>query len=391
MNGDLSLEQLYERYLDNRLSEEELADFLLRLHHPENEERAAQLMDQTWEKMFTLKEGEARVVPFWKGDFFRIAAAAVVVLTIGMVAYFTFFNQAEKAEKAGVASQQERFKNDLHPGTNHAELILADGSKVNLDSAHKGSLAMEGTVEVTRLENGQIVYEAPLRQAQGDIRYNTIRNPRGSKVVSLTLSDGSKVWLDAASSITYPAAFTGRERKVEITGQAYFEVATDPLPTSPEGGGKRAFVVSKGDLEVAVLGTHFNVMAFDDEEDIQVTLLEGVVKVSRLTTHDSRLLKPGQQAVLTHDSRLTTQDAVDLDQTMAWKNGIFQFRDMTIEALMKQVARWYDVEVIFEDRPTEHFISTIPRDVPASQVFKILETTGRVHFRIEGKKVVVMK
>lgn len=388
MNGNLSLEQLYERYLDNRLSEEELADFLLRLHHPENEERAAQLMDQTWEKMFTLKEGEARVVPFWKSGFFRMAAAAVVVLTIGMVAYFSFFNEAEKTEKAGVASQQERFKNDLQPGTNHAELILADGSTVNLDSAQKGSLAREGRVEITRLENGQIVYDAPAKA--NEVLYHTIRNPRGSKVLSLTLSDGSRVWLDAASSITYPAAFIGKERKVEITGQAYFEVA----PLSPKGGQKMPFIVKKSDMEVTVLGTHFNVKAFDDEEDIQVTLLEGSVAVSRESGIGSRervVIKPGQQAQTKLSGELSVVSDADVDGVMAWKNGIFQFRDMTIEALMKQVARWYDVEVIYEDRPTEHFVSTIPRDVPASQVFKILETTGRVHFRIEGKKVVVMK
>jgi len=170
-----------------------------------------------------------------------------------------------------------------------------------------------------------------------------------------------------------------RERRVQVTGQAYFEVVHDA---------SKPFHVQKGDVDVAVLGTHFNVNAFDDEDALRVTLLQGSVKVSRGS--DSKLIKPGEQVVAKANS-LTIDYSPDLDQTMAWKNGMFKFNDITIEDLMKQLARWYDVEVVYEDRPAEHFVSTIPRDVPASQAFKILETTGRVHFKIDGKKVTVMK
>lgn len=312
----------------------------------------------------------------------RWAAAAAAVLILGVGGWF-LINRPQQPN-AGPQAVEQRFKNDVQPGTNNAVLTLADGTQVILDSAESGVLATEETVKVTRLENGEIVYKAPLRQAQGDIRYNTINNPKGSRVVSLTLADGSKVWLDAASSITYPTAFLGKERKVEMTGQAYFEVA----PLSPKGGQKMPFIVSKGDMEVTVLGTHFNVMAFDEEPTMNVTLLEGSVRVAKGTSN--QVIKPSEQAQLAKDNSIRVVNA-DIEQTMAWKNGIFKFQDITIEPLMKQLARWYDVEVVFEEKPTDRFVSSIPRDVPASQVFRILETTGRVHFKIEGKKVTVMK
>jgi ferric-dicitrate binding protein FerR (iron transport regulator) len=206
-------------------------------------------------------------------------------------------------------------------------------------------------------------------------------------VVNLTLADGSKVWLDAASTITYPTAFTGKERRVEINGQAYFEVAK-ASSNSPGGGKKIPFIVEMNGASVEVLGTHFNVMAFEEESTMQVTLLEGSVEVK---SQKSKVkIKPGQQAVVGQRD-IDVVNAVNIDSVMAWKEGVFRFQGTTIESIMKQLARWYDVEVVYENKPTDIFVSTVPRDVPASQVFHILEATGRVHFRIEGKKVVVMK
>jgi ferric-dicitrate binding protein FerR (iron transport regulator) len=308
-------------------------------------------------------------------------------------------------------SQEKRFKNDVAPGTNHAILTLADGSQVILDSAHSGALATEGAVKVQKTADGQIVYQstAPVTE----VKYNTITVPKGSQVVNLTLADGSKVWLDAASTITYPTAFTGKERRVEINGQAYFEVAKTSSNSS--GGGKKIpFIVEMNGASVEVLGTHFNVNAYEDEKAIKVTLLEGSVRVAlrpdsyrdqgdkalRVPQGDKGavVIKPGEQAVLRPDRyrdqgdrQIKVVDNVDLSGVMAWKEGMFKFQGTTIEPIMKQLTRWYDVEVVYENKPTDIFVTTIPRDVSVSQVLKILETTGRVHFRIEGKKVVVMR
>jgi transmembrane sensor len=320
-------------------------------------------------------------------------AAIVLVMTVGG---WLLLGRGD-AKPAGVPSVAERFKNDVQPGTNRPTLTLADGRQVILESEKESGsevLATEGVVKVRRLENGQIIYDATAPATE--VKYNTITNPRGSRVVSLTMADGSRVWLDAASSITYPTAFVGKERAVTMTGQAYFEVAHNAA---------KPFVVRKPDdgVAVQVLGTHFNVMAFGDE-DVRVTLLEGSVEVARNPeasgakkgnpeASGARVrIRPGEQAVMGHDEGdIAVVTGVDIEGTMAWKNGVFKFQDIKIEPLMKQLARWYDVEVVFEDKIDEHFVSTIPRDVAASEVFKILETTGRVHFRIEGKRITVTK
>jgi transmembrane sensor len=309
---------------------------------------------------------------------FRWASVAAIVLVLA-VGGWLLLGRGD-AKPVDVPSVAERFKNDVQPGTNRPTLTLADGRKVVLDSAGSGVLAAEGTVKVRQLENGQIVYDATAPATE--VKYNTITNPRGSRVVSLTMADGSRVWLDAASSITYPTAFVGKERGVTMTGQAYFEVAHNAA---------MPFVVRKPDdgVAVQVLGTHFNVMAFGDE-DLRVTLLEGSVEVQRQKAKVK--IRPGEQAVMGHDEGdIAVVAGVDMEGTMAWKNGVFKFQDIKIEPLMKQLARWYDVEVVFDDKIDEHFVSTIPRDVPASEVFKILETTGRVHFRIDGKRITVTK
>jgi ferric-dicitrate binding protein FerR (iron transport regulator) len=193
----------------------------------------------------------------------------------------------------------------------------------------------------------------------------------------MTLSDGSKVWLNAGSSVRFPVAFTGNERKVSITGEAYFEVAHDA---------RKPFIVKdiNRNAEVQVFGTHFNVNAYDDEPTINVTLLEGSVKVN------NTMIKPGQQAQVGNGVKVASN--VDFDEVMAWKNGRFQFEGAGIEEVMRQVARWYDVEVIYENKPlNQHFRGGISREVEASKLFKMLEMTEAVHFRIEGKKVYVIK
>jgi len=308
------------------------------------------------------------------------AAAASIILLLGAGAYFLFFNRAEKPTEIVKTVLPDYMK---APETNKAMITLANGQKVYLDSAVNGTLAMQGNVKLVKLANGQIAYQTASGETINEIKYNTLENPNGSKVIDMTLADGSQVWLNAGSSVTYPVAFVGKERKVSITGEAYFEVAPS---ISPEGGGKKPFIVKKGDAEVIVLGTHFNVNAYDDESDIKVTLLEGSVKVIKGSANS--LLKQGQQAQVTNEVKVV--NGADLEQVMAWKNGYFNFNSAGIRTIMKQLARWYDVEVSYEGNvPLQHITGEISRNVNASEVLKMLEYAG-VHFRIEGKSIVVL-
>jgi ferric-dicitrate binding protein FerR (iron transport regulator) len=264
------------------------------------------------------------------------------------------------------------------PTGNRATITLADGTKVFLDSAGKGQLAQQGTIKLIKLANGKIAYQ-PVDNGRGQsIAYNTLSNPRGSKVIDMQLSDGSHVWLNAGSSITYPVAFIGSDRRVELEGEGYFEVAKDA---------KRKFIVTANGVSTEVLGTHFNVNAFkDDGDDIKITLLEGSVKINN--GNASGLLKPGQQALVAKEVKIVSD--VDLHLVMAWKNGYFQFDKASLQNVMKQISRWYDVDVVYEgyNQPRE-FAGEIQRDLSLSEVLKILEK-NKVHFRIEGKKLRVM-
>lgn len=319
---------------------------------------------------------EAReTIPLYKRPMLRWVAAASIVLMLGLGSYLLFFNKQVKQDEVVNTAKPNDVK---APETNRAMITLADGRQLYLDSIANGELVQQGNVKLVKLANGQIAYQTASGEILKEIKYNTLQNPRGSKAIDMTLADGSRVWLNAGSSVTYPITFVGTERKVSITGEAYFEISHD--------AGK-PFIVSKGAMQVQVLGTRFNVNAYDDETNIKVTLLEGLVKVN--TRSESSLLKPGQQALVGPDIKVANN--VDTEQVMAWKNGRFQFESTDIKEVMRQIARWYDVEVEYQDTIEEKLGGTISRNVTASQVFKMLELTGIVHFRIEGRKVVVTK
>ncbi|MEP7257618.1 MAG: FecR domain-containing protein, partial [Flavitalea sp.] len=207
--------------------------------------------------------------------------------------------------------------------------------------------------------------------------YNMMATPAGRQY-SLTLADGTRVWLNASSSISFPTVFGNKKREVSITGEVYFEVA--PVKTAP-------FVVKhNGNIEVEVLGTHFNINSYDNEATPRTTLLEGKVKVK--FQNSTSILKPGEQASLNKEGNISIASNVDLEEVMAWKNGMFQFDNTAIDAVMRQLARWYDVEIEYRGAILKHFGGNISRDVNLSQVLKILELTGEVKFRIEGKKII---
>jgi ferric-dicitrate binding protein FerR (iron transport regulator) len=271
-------------------------------------------------------------------------------------------------------TQQQRFRNDIDPGKNAAVLTLAGGKQIVLDSTARGAITRQGNTTI-RNANGLLVYNE-LHEKPTELLFNTLATGRGNQY-QLILPDGSKVWLNAASSITYPTAFVGAERKVSITGEAYFEIAKNE---------KAPFIVESKDVQIQVLGTHFNVNTYDDEDALKTTLLEGSIKVG------NSILRPGQQAILSRDNTpIKLVDHPDIDEVMAWKNGAFKFNDATIESIMRQMARWYDVEVVYDTRVSQHFIADVPRDVPASELLKLLELTDQVHFKIEGKKITVIR
>jgi ferric-dicitrate binding protein FerR (iron transport regulator) len=304
----------------------------------------------------------------------RWSAAAAVVLLLGSAAYFLSIPSKPDAPVAAAPAPAERFRNDVDPGQQGAILTLSNGQTIVLDSAANGALAQEGAAKVIK-EDGQIVYKDDA--AAGQVVYNTMTTPRGRQY-NLLLADGTRVWLNAASSITYPTAFTGKERAVRITGEVYFEVAHRAgMP----------FTVQKDDVQVQVLGTHFNVNTYAEEASLNVTLLEGAVRVVKGSSVNN--IRPGQQAQVKGDG-VRVVNNVNLEEVMAWKNGYFRFGGSSIESLMGQLSRWYDVEIEYRKKVSDRFYAEIPRDTKLSDVLKALELTGQVRFGIEGKKIVVM-
>jgi ferric-dicitrate binding protein FerR (iron transport regulator) len=236
-------------------------------------------------------------------------------------------------------------------------------------------LAAQGNTKVLKL-NGRLTYQPSDSGAKTGL-YNTIATPRGGQY-QVVLADGSSVWLNAASSLRFPTNFVGKERRVEVKGEAYFEVAKNKA---------MPFVVVANGAEVQVLGTHFNVKAYDDEAVLRTTLLEGSVKF--VSGSNTVTLKPGQQSRLKENGGVDVVNEIDVDKVVAWKNGYFDFDGESLETITKQLARWYDVEVVGTARIADQFYAEIPRSTKLSDVLHALELTGKVHFQIDGKKVTV--
>ena len=310
------------------------------------------------------------------------AAAASIVLILSLGSYFIFSPKTIKKEIAKTNIPKPSLKNDIAPGGNRATLTLSDGSTIILDSATNGTISKQGNIKVEKLANGLLAYSQNGKQVteNDEAFYNTITTPRGGQY-HVTLSDGSQVWLNAASSIRFPVAFKGTERKVEITGETYFEVAKNPA---------MPFIVKAASTEIEVLGTHFNVNAYDDEAIIKTTLLEGKVKVS-VANQVSKFLKPGQQAAINKEGKIGVLDNADIEEVMAWKNGRFQFSSADLKSILRQISRWYNVDIVYKGNVNLHFTGQLTRNENVSKVFEKLEMTGEVHFRIDDKKIIVSR
>ncbi len=323
----------------------------------------------------------APVIPLSRRSYrnYWIAAAACVLLLICAAVYFSR-TRPEPMAPIAKAKRIVAPAHDVSPGHEGAILTLANGQEIVLDSAHNGSLATQGNTRITKL-GSRLDYTA-LNIQSSEILYNTLTTPR-ARTTSVILADGTGVWLNAASSIKYPTAFRGKERQVEITGEVYFEVAKNaamPLVV------KRAH----SDEIIQVLGTNFNVSAYDDEDKMKTTLLAGSVKVIR--GRNSRLLSPGQQAIFGNGSDdLKVIDDANIDEVMAWKNGRFIFSDMDLKSIMRQLTRWYDLDVSYEGKIPEIRIGgIIHNDVYLSTVMEFLGENG-VRYKMEGKKITILQ
>jgi len=308
---------------------------------------------------------------------FRHIAAAILILVLAGVTYMSFHGLTSNRRVSDLKKYSPKPTNNIpSPKISGAVLTLGDGKTIQLSNTQSGRLATEGKVEVIKKENGAIVYKG---QSGSAITYNTLSVPKGSMPIQLALADGSLVWLNAASAITYPTAFVGKERRVNIDGEAYFEIAKNA---------SKPFFVSNRGMVVKVLGTHFNVNTYENEKDAKVTLLEGSIDVS--VGGNKSVLRPGQQASLSNYN-IKVVNTVDLNEVMSWKNNQFYFRGADIQTIMRRLERYYNIDVQYKDEVKYKFAATIPMDVNISEFLNKLELTKLIHFRIEGNKVIVMK
>jgi ferric-dicitrate binding protein FerR (iron transport regulator) len=327
-------------------------------------------------------ETPKHVVPLWRQPRVWWVAAGTMLL-MATAGYFAMNNKQAATQTAEIPKPV--VQPIVVPGGNKAVLTLADGSSIVLDSAANGALTQQGATTIMKKQDGELVYKTDSKTGENAVALNTISTPRGGQY-QVVLPDGTRVWLNAVTSLRFPASFPGDKRVVELTGEAYFEVAA-----VGKEGKKLPFIVNVGGSgggQVEVLGTHFNVKAYNDEAAIKTTLLEGSVKMN--SAKGQYLMKPGQQTHVGKDGKMSLNEDADVDEAVAWKNGRFQFNEADVETVMRDIARWYDVTIEYAGKvPAEKFEGEIPRSSSITEVFKILELSN-VHCKIEGKKITVL-
>lgn len=389
------LEYLFGCYVYEKCSSEEEKELMELLANSENEDLTKKLLENFIENTGSevqmpehdaanvlqniLQKDKAKVIllknikPNYR-IWLRVAAAAVVILFISGISYLII--SKENKDKITAATFPSEKTPAILPGGNHAMLILADGSKIILDSVQNGKLD-HGNASINK-QNGLLVYDGSVPSKPGaTVTYNTLTTPRGGQY-QVVLPDGSKAWLNASSSLHFPTAFIGKTREVELTGEAYFEVAKNK---------EKPFHVNVNGMQVEVLGTRFNVNAYSDEDAIKTSLLEGSVKIKRGGV--SNLLKPGQQGILDKSEDKVKIKNVEMSKVISWKNGLFEFNGASIKTIMREISRWYDVDIVYSGKvPVRSFEGKISRDAQLSDVLKILELSN-VKINISGKNIIV--
>ncbi|BAV04690.1 FecR family protein [Filimonas lacunae] len=387
MNQAVDIPSLLIKLEKGTCSPEEAEMLITWMTTPANQQTATAMVEQQMatpvlegalpqHRIDSLERGRLRILENKSGDAIPVVHrvhllrrkwwwAAAAFIGISATAVIALLNR-QPAPATNIA----RYKSDIQPGRNGAILAMGNGKTILLDTIANGSMA---GIPMVKTGEGSITYQGNESTASS-VFYNTLSTPPARKF-SMQLPDGSTVWLNAASSVTFPSAFAGKERKIEITGEAYVEVKTDK---------NKPFIVKAGNKEINVLGTSFNINAYTNEPVITTTLVEGSVEV-RDNQHRV-LLHPGEQA---NDFTVAT---ANLDQNLAWKNGKFNFDQTDLKSIMRQVSRWYNVNVVFEkDAPSYDFTAKLPDNLPVSEVLKLLEMTKLVHFEIEGNTIIVKK
>jgi transmembrane sensor len=396
---------LLQKYIKDELTQDELQEFLLLVRDPANgllldaavreqleatsftDLSAGMDMEQQFRAVLLKAGSGSSALSNHPAEIKRtnflyrwVAAASVLLVLAGAVIWWTL---ADRGDQMAVVTPS-----DIAPGTSGAILTLADGTKLVLDSLGNGLVATQSGIKV-ELVDGRLTY-LPTISGEGAPAYNTMSTPKGRQF-QLKLPDGTAVWLNAASSIQYPIAFTSKERRVIVTGEAYFEVAQDR---------QKPFIVEVNNLaEVEVLGTHFNINGYMDEGAAITTLLQGAVRISPMQDESRRrntaqVLRPGQQGLVkpaTSNAPLLVQDA-DIEKVMAWKNGYFNFEGATIREVMKQLERWYDITVVYENGvPDVIFFGEMSRNVNLAELISALqEMKLGVSFRLDNGRRLIL-
>lgn len=372
--------KLYEKYLAGHCSSEELDQLQgyrdkFQLEEITWDEEAmgnkanvkARLYAHLQKEMQTDKEDQP---VYWQSmrKWFGYAAAAIILVIGGL-----YWSSVENVSKP-VGEESQAIV--IEPGGDKAVLVLDDGTEVSLNELHLGNVTINGKVLANKAGEGELRYG---EMAEDEIRYHTIRTPRGGQY-QVTLADGTKIWLNASSSIRFPTAFIGTRRLVEIEGEVFFDVQKDT---------GKPFVVKSDNQEITVLGTQFNVMAYPDEEGVKTSLIEGKVAVD--IAGSSYTLKPGERSVYDKTKRQVTKETFDPEEILAWQEGYFMFNEESIEHVMRKIARWYDVEVEYKgNMKGKLFSGTVSRFGQVDEVLDMLELTGTVTFKIEGRRILVM-
>ncbi|WDF78959.1 FecR family protein [Mucilaginibacter sp. KACC 22773] len=366
------LKELFKKYHEGKCTEEEKA--LLEAWYLQFNEHD---LDITPKRIKAIGNRIFRELPGNHTTFLKIGVRLLSAATIiGIIITLTIRILFPIGKPESMLTRR-----DIAPGTNTAVLTLSNGKRINLSKAGTGQLASQSGIRIYKTTSGQITYKTVGNSERGHANtINNISTPKGGQW-QVVLPDGSKVWLNSASSFNFPASFENqKERIVQLSGEAYFEVAKDKL---------HPFIVKTDKESVQVLGTHFNINSYPDEPAVKTTLAEGRIKVTDLAGETKQLV-PGKESVLRNGS-LTIADA-NVEEALAWKNGYFRFNDEKIQSVMRQLARWYDVDIKYAGNvPTDGFNGKVSRSKNISQVLKALEATQTVHFKVEGRRVTVMK
>ncbi|MNK50590.1 fec operon regulator FecR [compost metagenome] len=395
------LQFLLKLLVDHEINEQELEELASLLSQPDNEEAIDAQFKNTWDNVGAQEELSESLyskitdhprfsvalhqekVPKIKPNrilnlWYYAAATVLVCCSVGLGIYF--YQSGGGHPQKAIRMQHAQLSGKSKKEKAYVTLTLSSGKELALDEAAVGKIVTEDHVVITKSKDGQLVYDLSKTVDDGNLAYNTITTPVGSNY-QVVLSDGTKVWLNAKSSLKFPVVFKGAERRVELSGEAYFEVAHNK---------KQPFLLTAKEMNVQVLGTHFNVSAYDDDQTVKASLLEGTIKANY--NNASLLLKPGQQALLKNEVGSLTQHSFDADEVMDWRNGYFIFRNEPINEIMKKISRWYHIEVNYQGQLSkEAFGGKYLKSNSLTELLSSLELTGTVKFRIEGRRVTVMQ